>query len=187
MSAKYLLPCSCGRTIPVEAAEAGHIVKCVCGAELEIPAMRTLGSLERADPASKARRSSSVWGRREGWILVGAILAVMGLGPTVYLQVSRPRLENVHSLTPTETWALWQELRKGTDRHLTPEHRKLIEGLKANRIQTCMSLTLAGVGALLMTVFFLAPRQRSPQATSGRIWRRMAERSRRPGEVFCEH
>ena len=49
---KYLLPCSCGRSVTVEASQAGRQVHCDCGISLEVPTMLELARLERAKEAA---------------------------------------------------------------------------------------------------------------------------------------
>ena len=51
--AKYLLPCSCGRKMPVEPRQAGQSVDCACGESLEIPTMLAMSALEPADSVAE--------------------------------------------------------------------------------------------------------------------------------------
>ena len=162
MRTKYLLPCSCGRKIPVEAIQAGQTVRCTCGAELEIPTMKAVTSLEPAEPASTARkgRSTSTWGAREGRILLAAVITASALGLAAYLQWTQPRLADVQSLSPLQTWAAWQELRLGADRRLPPEAEIFYDALRANRHWLKLALGVATVGLLLLGIFWLAPDRR---------------------------
>jgi len=49
MSQKYLLPCSCGKDVPIETAQAGGNVLCDCGLSLKVPTMLQIKKLPLAD------------------------------------------------------------------------------------------------------------------------------------------
>ncbi len=46
MSQRFLLPCSCGRTIPVGISQAGANVTCDCGQSVAVPTIRGLKALQ---------------------------------------------------------------------------------------------------------------------------------------------
>ncbi len=160
MSAKYLLPCPCGQRIPVEPSQAGETVCCCCGATLEVPTMREIRQLKCVGLTAGARGAEGAWGKREALILLGAIVTATGLGVATYLQLTRPTRADVISLSSTATWALWQDLRRGVDRHLVPAEKYYIDALKMNRAWLYVTLTLAGLGMLLATISFLIPKRR---------------------------
>lgn len=56
MSQNYLLTCKCGKKISVGSGQAGGKTKCACGQTVEIPELRELRKLPKAD-ASKAEAS----------------------------------------------------------------------------------------------------------------------------------
>jgi hypothetical protein len=91
---KYKLPCTCGRTIPVEVTQAGQKVHCSCGASVEVPAMRLIRNLPVADPASPVRTSrGSSWPLLASLLFaVGMLLFVGGLGVAGYYQLGRANL-----------------------------------------------------------------------------------------------
>ena len=71
--AAYLLPCSCGKTVPVEVRQAGGRVTCSCGTQLEVPALRQLRQLPQQQAVGQPRSASS-WGTRQGWVAVSLIV-----------------------------------------------------------------------------------------------------------------
>ena len=92
---KYLLPCSCGKSVAVEVSQAGQSVRCPCGNTLDVPAMRLIRQLPPA-----VRRTSTNAMRDRPWSLHAASalrrgLAVLvgGLGTAGFFQVGRADLE----------------------------------------------------------------------------------------------
>ena len=167
---KYLLPCACGKKTPVMLSQAGETVRCVCGAALQIPSMREIKELEQCEQQRRVSSldSKSNWGRREGQMLLGVLLTVIGLGLAAYFQISRPRLVDIASLSPIQTWMLWQDLRNGPDRHLSPPDQLYMERRAVNRIAIVVSLALASTGFLLMVVTSLMRKRRSGRVGDGR-------------------
>ncbi len=149
MSAKYLLPCACGRKLVVEPSQAGETITCPCGSQLEVPSMQAIRQLEmartRSDQGSEAR-----WGFRQATILLGALLTATALGLALYLHWVRPRLADPHALSPVQTWAAWQELRKGPDRNLSAWDKLFAEAVRDNRRWKLLWLAVAACGTLLM-------------------------------------
>ncbi|MHC4405869.1 MAG: hypothetical protein ACYTG0_40010, partial [Planctomycetota bacterium] len=78
MSAKYLLPCSCGQKIPVGATQAGGGLRCECGAELEVPALRELTQLDRAEVKPTRRAPAPSWGSRQSVFFLGLVVMAAG-------------------------------------------------------------------------------------------------------------
>jgi hypothetical protein len=75
----YLLPCSCGQSIPVGRAQAGQQVTCACGKELTVPTLRGLRELQPAPP-EKARSSPRAWTPLHGVLFAsGIVAAVVGV------------------------------------------------------------------------------------------------------------
>jgi hypothetical protein len=169
MGFKYLLTCSCGKKKPVELRQAGETVQCQCGALLQVSAMREIKKLEPYDPhgGNSTLGQVSTWGRREGRMLIGALLTVTGLGLLAYVQTTRPRLPKIESLSPIQTWVLWQDLRSGPDRHLNQLDKQYLERRAANRVATATAIGLAVVGILVMVAASLM-RKRRPTRQSRR-------------------
>lgn len=91
MTISYLLPCSCGREIPVERRQAGQVVRCRCGASLNVPTMQEMAALKRAEPEPGPPRPSRPWGVGQSVALLGAVIFLVGAGLVIYLVVARPR------------------------------------------------------------------------------------------------
>lgn len=130
MSARYLLTCSgCQKQVPVEAGRAGGNVTCECGETLEVPTMRALRELpQETAPAEAESVSSPVaasaesnWGPKQGVLLLGLILFVAGLIPTLYMAATYPKLNmptqekmrdiaelQFDQMTLTRSWEVWK-------------------------------------------------------------------------------
>jgi heme/copper-type cytochrome/quinol oxidase subunit 3 len=89
----YLLPCTCGQSTIVSAAEAGQSIRCVCGAPLEVPTLRGLRGLEPAEAAAGkpiTTRDRVEWDNRHriAFLLVQA--AIFGALTAGYLAIRLP-------------------------------------------------------------------------------------------------
>ena len=124
MRTKYLLPCSCGEKIAVDASQAGEQVRCVCGANLDVPSLRGLRQLETAEAAEPlpARSQPNAWGLRQGLRLAGTLLMVAGLLPALLLYTQIPEepvfdqqlnlelnLRRIDEMTVDQTWMVWKQ------------------------------------------------------------------------------
>src|SRR4051812_25128337 len=87
MSQRYLLSCSCGRTIPVGMSQAGSTVTCECGQSLAVPTIRGLKTLPpekgfaeapplRSGPATEFNGINL----QGALFVVGLLLLLAGLG-----------------------------------------------------------------------------------------------------------
>ncbi len=170
MSTRYLLPCSCGKKIAIEVAQAGQTVRCACGAEIEAPTMREITSLEQVEPEAQTRHSrpSAGWSRRQAWMLFGAVLTIGAVAMTAWLQWSRPRLKDVQTLSPLESWGLWQELRLGANRDPSPGVKAFAKALVANRQWTVVAISLIGLG-LFVTVGSFVRRKRGARRSASNL------------------
>ena len=183
MKAKYLLPCPCGRQIPVQASQAGQQLQCECGAALEVPSMRGLAELERIGPTldaapsaparptapasqtaqKKGRRSAQrrapVWGTRQRLLLIGALMATVGVGTGAYFYVFRPRILDAEVMAPIQTWNVWRDLSHGIDQHPAWESAYL-EYLASYHRWMIVAGAITGTGVIVMASSLLAPRSR---------------------------
>ena len=162
MGIQYNLPCSCGEKIPIKPSQAGETVHCKCGIALPIPTLREIKQLEVCDQQKNdaAQHATTRWTRREGQMMLGALLILIGLGLAAYLVATRPKLAAIDDLLPIQTWGLWQDLRRGPDRHLTPSNRYYLERRSINRMATGGALAVAGIGLLLVVGASLMRKQR---------------------------
>lgn len=162
MKTKYLLPCSCGQDIPVEATQAGDTIACACGESVAVPALRELTSLPRAEPTAPTqfRRPTAAWGGRQRRLLLGAVIALIGLILLSIVYYRRPILHDVKEMRPLQTWTLWQELRLGADRRPSPGAKEYTERATWYRRWVGVTATLTAVGVLLMASSFVSRRRR---------------------------
>ena len=85
--AQYLLPCTCGEKVRVEAAQAGGQVACACGKTLSVPTLRGLRALEEApaDAAAAKRAADRRWSPLQGILFSsGLLVTVIALGVVAY-------------------------------------------------------------------------------------------------------
>ncbi len=121
MKTLYLLPYSCGKKIEVDGGQAGLTARCSCGAEVPVPTMRGLATLERVEPrALPSQRPRADWGTRQGIIFLGLVIifaASIGGAYTWYTTPwEKPELVDdfreidrglVEKLTLEELWVSW--------------------------------------------------------------------------------
>lgn len=142
MNAKYLLPCSCGLEVAVELSQAGEKVQCACGRQLDVPTMREITALEPIDAGEEAQASLPTWGLRHGLLVLGAVLIVCGLAPSVYLYVNRPRPMELDYLSVGQVWQVWEELRQGVDRSPFPDQQFYVQQMQ------WLHITLSGLAVV---------------------------------------
>ena len=75
MPASYYLDCQCGKRLTVEPRQAGSQLTCDCGATLEVPTLRGLQSLPRAE--DRPEQTAAVWTVRQAVATAGVLLALM--------------------------------------------------------------------------------------------------------------
>lgn len=125
---KYLLPCSCGKSVAVEVSQAGDRVPCDCGNVLNVPAMRLIRQLPAAPVTApqKERLRDRSWSlMRRLLFAAGLVLVVGGLGTAAYFQFWRTRLitaesrwdnfeaelQNIDQMNIEQAWDLWMVIR----------------------------------------------------------------------------
>jgi hypothetical protein len=147
MKTTYLLPCQCGEKLQVDASESGLVMKCRCGASLEVPTMRGLSRLERV-MVEAAPGPASSWGGAQRGMAVGALVVLLGLAFAIYWTVRPlPRAEdlfddgelaklgldrNEEAITETKlgTVQLWRRIQS---QGLTLADPKLVEKYRMER------------------------------------------------------
>ncbi len=124
---KYQLPCGkCGAKLVVGLSEAGQSIACRCGAQVEVPSWREIRALQPAVEAPDGARRRA-WSRGRGVLFAAAmVLAAGGLlvagatGVSYYMAKPPPRpsaqdikaaLAETQTLTPTEAWEAWTDMR----------------------------------------------------------------------------
>lgn len=129
--AKYLLPCDCGKSVSIEAIQAGQTVSCVCGKALEVPALRAIRQLE-LDEQSETSAEGRRWNATFGAVFaIGCLLIVFGvaIGLISHLQWVNERsqiptlptteetqawISQVEGMSAVEAWQEWQESKQVT-------------------------------------------------------------------------
>jgi hypothetical protein len=113
----YLLPCSCGRTIPVEPRQAGQQVNCACGKASLVPTWRQMATLEQSEGVDTPQAPRSGWGGAERLIFVGAVLALAFLALAAGVCWNRPEAPpeqptpaEIENAPPGETVAIFHWL-----------------------------------------------------------------------------
>lgn len=170
MSARFLLPCDCGRKTTVDLRQAGRTVACPCGRSLDVPTMRRLRTMERVERAEETVRP---WSNvRGGVFAVGAALAVLSgvvavllLARGHYLDTQKPTIrraafeEWADGLTPEKSWQAWQELTDFQRHPLerpTPTHVRNRRTKKTMKTAALAALAMGALGAVLAAGALLA-------------------------------
>lgn len=172
MATHYLLPCQCGKKTEVDSSQAGLQVRCECGTELPVPAMRGMAALERVDrEADKlGGKKGSTWGRRQGLMFLGGVL-VAGAGLIALFFWSmfpqRPILqydfEAQQELSPVDSFTEWRELQKGIELPDAELHLSRFDQITDELLQWEMVCGgVAAVGLLFIIVGLATPANRGP-------------------------
>jgi hypothetical protein len=172
MTTQHLLPCSCcGAKTPVDLGQAGETVVCQCGATLNVPTMRQLGALETLETVeNKTVGAATEWGARQGILLLAAVVTVVAgiIGGTLWFvhpapperdtqAVLRAFDEQIKSMTPLQTWELWQDqiLKEGLVQYEDPA-QMAYHARKATRQRwSKVALTVAGCGLMTLLATLL--------------------------------
>lgn len=178
---KYQLPCSCGKSIPIEVSQAGQMVHCSCGAQLEIPTMRLIRQLQpveaeapevrpvRATRWSVASRVLFVW---------GLAISALGLSLAAYYQWGRSSLhtqeeawdrtldsdvDRLSNMDLDEAWRNWELVRdSGIGPYSPPRYivSRIVASVWKKYVLTGLGIALAGFVVIIVAA--LLPRQRVP-------------------------
>ncbi len=167
---KYLLPCSCGRSVPVEVSHAGRQVRCDCGASLEVPTMLELARLQRVEEA--AAPATGQWGVPQQFIMTGIAVLLIAISGGVWLALSVPQLPHpavdvekarseIQSAKPIQTLQIWRQLRRGLPPGANPAMIKYDDQLCRYRIWLGTAAVATVIGAALIAAGLLLMRQNS--------------------------
>ena len=133
---KYFLPCECGERVIVERGQAGQVVNCACGAELNVPTMRGLRQL---DPISDTPVvATSGWSVGRGLTFASAfVVMLVALAYSAYcfygvsqIRVGRPDVPfvqqqsdaQVENMTVQQVWGEWRSItERGLGRYQVPQ------------------------------------------------------------------
>lgn len=173
--ARFLLPCVCGRQLPVNAAQAGDQLQCECGQRIEVPTLRHLAALERVEEAAPRRVKN--WGVRQGLVFLGASIIAIAAVCLLVLQLERPERiheqlirTNIENMSPADVWRTWPILEQGIRRSLYPGEvsvmaRNLLD-IHAWEQWRTTALAVGGIGVLLVAIglFIVRPPRRRTSA-----------------------
>ncbi len=165
---KFLLPCSCGRKLPIHASQAGEHVLCVCGADLEVPTMREIAALEQDRSEPVVSRPATRWGLRQQILLAGVVLTLAGvvLGAASYY--FRPVRADIADYPPWMALHVWMVLERGIDRPPHAMETAFQEQLHTYRQWMGVAAGLAVLGVLTMAGSAVAGRIVAGRRKAGR-------------------
>jgi hypothetical protein len=180
MKAVYLLPCSCGLKVRVDAGQAGAKVACSCGQQISVPTFRALKALEVDAPiaAAAAAKRSPPWSAGRGMLfsaglLVSVIAAVLICYQlVVYAQVREggegykkmhmeEMRQGVEQLSPVELVTEFQQMSKaGLTVDGVPPWSQMT-AIRTNSVRWLIGgCTALGLGLISMLGSLLAPARR---------------------------
>ena len=125
MSTRYLLPCRCGKKIPVETSQAGQVLRCECGQDVEVPTLLKLRSLEAVEEKEAFRPvAKASWGVSQGITIVSAVVMLLAVAGLVFFYMVRPMPpqavfteqmveQDIQGLTLAQADNIWMGLRNG--------------------------------------------------------------------------
>ena len=99
MSTTYLLPCTCGEKLRIDASQAGLEVRCRCGKDVKAPTLRGFSQLERIEEAATTTPLPE-WGARHRLALVGTLIAACGLAIAGWFWWTSPPYDPKISIDP---------------------------------------------------------------------------------------
>jgi len=166
---KYLLPCpKCDAELPIDVGQAGQTILCrECQADIEVPTMRGIRNLEKAETSS-ATKNAPTWSRRQGILFVtGLPIMVASLTLATYLLFLRSQIDTsqVDKMSSAQVWAEWQIARD------LPLQRSDVPQYEKNRREAQRLLILAiasagvsvlGLGTLIAAFVVKPPPDREP-------------------------
>lgn len=153
---KYLLPCSCGRQIPIEVTQAGQRLTCECGLVVDAPTMQGIRQLRPAEVQQAAAPTRRFWGLRQQLVLLGAAVTLVAATCAAYRHWARPRLIDVDRLTVAQSWAVWQSFRLGVSPR-SRSYEQFLSDLKAHRRWMGVIAAIGAIGLLTMGSALLVP------------------------------
>jgi hypothetical protein len=168
----YLLPCSCGRAVPVSVSMAGESVRCECGTELEVPTLRGLRQLT-PEPASAGRRARS-WNDRQRVTFVFVVAGLAAAALAGYQAYSLPALPEQgrvegplpidQTTSPVDVYSKFNHLEKGIQpgvKVISPQGKQSLERRALMIWGIRIALTLSACSMVAAAVTLLASRRQN--------------------------
>jgi hypothetical protein len=173
MNARFLLPCECGQSVPIELSQAGQKVRCSCGREVAAPTLRGIRQLKPAvDHAASARPGAS-WNPVKGALFAaGSTLLLVGLvvaayNYLLYYQTSQVKpseevfaehLSLIERMTPSELWDHWHFFAEhGLGEHESSVYVQFREESRRRLRSVGIASIIAGIGLGLALIAMVIP------------------------------
>jgi hypothetical protein len=149
--ATYLLPCSCGRDIPIGTRQAGETVTCECGRASSAPTLREMQGLRRVSLTRPSAAAQSGWGNSQRFLVAGTIIFVLAAvaAVTIYWQIPTryKSAEEIRQMVGRKT--TWQTVQYFHGELLPGIELREREIYEAPREQALIGVAaLAGLGAI---------------------------------------
>ncbi|TWT85744.1 hypothetical protein Pla123a_05510 [Posidoniimonas polymericola] len=178
----HLLPCACGKSIPVEVSQAGDRVTCECGAQVEVPPLRQLRELPvQEDAAAPVTRPKSDWAVHQGVLTAGMLIALTLAGIGLWRWAHEPpmpkgfdaeatgqRVDNfVDQMTPGQAYGQWvtsYSQSRGLEVMQSDQEEALIAYIGHLRQLRWALLTGAAVVAVLSVLLYLQLKPRKQRS-----------------------
>lgn len=178
MADKYLVPCSCGKSVVVAVHQAGSTVVCECGSQVSVPPLRRLRELPR--DTSEIVTEAHDWTPRQAVASAGAILAVALVlwGSWQWLkEPAVPKFDQIYEdklnadaddmlthATPLQFWhhhlftsPIYSE--RGFEEISSPQQEGYIQHIEELRLRRQLTFAAAGlVAALSAVVWYFWPK-----------------------------
>lgn len=173
MSARYLLPCSCGQDVSISSSQAGGTVACDCGQQLAIPRLGELRQLPveadstavgakgwsfRFGAASAALVAATLLGAVAGWFAVTEPAPPEPFNPAARQAFVDRQLD---SSSPAELFRLLKTVYepladKGLVKAEPPANKRIEEQIAQSRAFQFGLGTSAGIAAVMAVVALFA-------------------------------
>lgn len=176
MSARHLLSCQCGATIPVAASQAGGSAVCAeCGATQSIP---RLGQLRELPLETVSTNASGGWGFRQGLLTAGLLLSAALAAGAAWFAANEPappqefnansRAEMIDAdlelMSPRDLWGLFTfryqpMITNGMQRFENPQERAIRSAITRSQLfRDGLLYAAGGVLAAALGAFALLPK-----------------------------
>jgi hypothetical protein len=154
VSIQYLVPCSCGRKVPIGSQQAGESIICECGVKLEIPRLLELKKLDKVIVQDTQSKPSFVWGVGHSLILSGAVILVVVAvlcflvlrygSSDPYGKTPDQIRAYFQKIPPTASWDSWLYFKQVG---INPPKERIDRAMEGEYAKRQMHLTYLGIAA----------------------------------------
>ena len=180
MGHKKNLLCACGHTLVIDSTQAGSMLRCRCGEQIQVPTLREISQLPDAEHA--ARQATAIpgrWTRTQGILFaIGAACLLLGGTTATVLFTNLPKSDlpgragtvakldqQLDRLSPRDTLKLWQFYEAAPNLMVGIEKRlKTIENQRARYSLIGWIVGVGGLvtGAALISLSLRGGKQQGP-------------------------